>query len=569
MLIVRLPENALLALTLDSSRVSMLKITKFIDTITEAVDEVCEQLRTRNDLSKGEMEIEKRLLLYGWDSFLQQGGVLRVRLLFSPGRSHSGIIDITTGWLDQIDAVLSRAQATLSTRKSDFGVSLAQEKNVMSKIWHEMVAQTSSSCDDDSFIHCPECKLYFHNEDTDCIHTAVFHNKSRECEEAIEGFLGHLTLSPPSTLVDISQFEMNVFFLETKLKALKDSRKSTAKQFLNDIATYRDQLEFQLFHLITAGDPHSQGFEDDISDAAITVNYLRRIVAPQTCAVNKQELLHLVKDDHVQKLHESVAEERDIEALKLNGVQATNIRDYATPLSIHTCLISVYGRLQFVEENKTVFLPDLLGGQTSKLTAVAHCRLIDKIVDSEKYKYWVLYGAGECLSIYNIDKHFGVNRSTAIHSVFPELELHDLPGAVTRSSSTSSKKLQWNAFGFDTGHVVLSVFCVESRTVHRKLIKFSGPISILTFLQRTSSDSQGLVKEVDDTSYRDEEFIVISSTLGPVAVWKCFYEAEGIEGFLRPWRTIEVGSTPSAANYPEINVVAIELENDRFRTMEC
>uniref|UniRef100_A0A0K0CYX8 GOLD domain-containing protein n=1 Tax=Angiostrongylus cantonensis TaxID=6313 RepID=A0A0K0CYX8_ANGCA len=56
------------------------------------------------------------------------------------------------------------------------------------------------------------------------------------------------------------------------------------------------------------------------------------------------------------------------------------------------------------------------------------------------------------------------------------------------------------------------------------LIKFSGPISILTFLQPTSSDSQKLVKEDDDMNYRDEEFIVISSTLGPVAVWKCFYK---------------------------------------------
>ncbi|KAE9419490.1 hypothetical protein Angca_001449, partial [Angiostrongylus cantonensis] len=190
MLIGRLPENGLHALTLDSRKVSMLKITKFIDTITEAVDEVCEQLRTRNDLSKGEIEIEKdlssdvhqlitsryvetmmnladkcneavgvpleviadrfHLLLYGWDSFLQQGGVLRVRLQLSPGKSHPGIVDITTGWLDQIDAVLSRAQATLSTRTSAFAVSLAQEKNVMSKIWHKMAAQTSSSCDDES-----------------------------------------------------------------------------------------------------------------------------------------------------------------------------------------------------------------------------------------------------------------------------------------------------------------------------------------------------------------------------------------------------------------------------------
>uniref|UniRef100_A0A0K0DK02 RPOL4c domain-containing protein n=1 Tax=Angiostrongylus cantonensis TaxID=6313 RepID=A0A0K0DK02_ANGCA len=122
----------------------------------------------------------------------------------------------------------------------------------------------------------------------------------------------------------IFRLRLNYHFLvqickaKAQLKALKDSGKTTAKQFLSDINT----LEFQLFHLITAGDPHSQRFEDDFSDTAITVNYLRRIVAPQTCAINKQELLHLVKNDHVQKLHESVTEDRNTEALKLKDVRS-------------------------------------------------------------------------------------------------------------------------------------------------------------------------------------------------------------------------------------------------------
>ncbi|KAJ1370408.1 hypothetical protein KIN20_032122 [Parelaphostrongylus tenuis] len=45
------------------------------------------------------------------------------------------------------------------------------------------------------------------------------------------------------------------------------------------------------------------------------------------------------------------------------------------------------------------------------------------------------------------------------------------------------------------------------------------------FLDRASSDSQKLVKD-GDSNYHDEKFLVISSTLGPVAVWKCFYEAD-------------------------------------------
>ncbi|KIH64040.1 hypothetical protein ANCDUO_05654 [Ancylostoma duodenale] len=146
MLLNRLPENGLHALTLDLRKVSMLKITKFVDTVKEAVEEICEELRTRKTLSKAEIkreidlsgEVQQlitsryvesmmkmadacgeardvpthviadrfHLLLCGWTCFLQQGGVLRVRLQLCPGRSHPGIVDITTAWLDQIGELI-------------------------------------------------------------------------------------------------------------------------------------------------------------------------------------------------------------------------------------------------------------------------------------------------------------------------------------------------------------------------------------------------------------------------------------------------------------------------------
>ncbi|RCN25538.1 hypothetical protein ANCCAN_28749, partial [Ancylostoma caninum] len=58
MLLNRLPENGLHALTLDLRKVSMLKITKFVDTVKEAVEEICEELRTRRTLSKAEIKKE-------------------------------------------------------------------------------------------------------------------------------------------------------------------------------------------------------------------------------------------------------------------------------------------------------------------------------------------------------------------------------------------------------------------------------------------------------------------------------------------------------------------------------
>ncbi|WKY10823.1 hypothetical protein Q1695_002854 [Nippostrongylus brasiliensis] len=220
MLLNRLPENGLHALTLDSRKVSMLKITKFVDTIKEAVGEMlimegnsvasqdlsaevqriitsryvesmmklADACNTAQDVSSQTVADRFYLLLCGWNCFLQQGGALRVRLQLSPNRSKPEIVDITMAWLDQIDAILSRAQATLSTRTSAFAVSLAQEKNVMSKIWEKMAAQTSPRAEHESYIHCKECNLYFHNEDTDFMHNRVFHQKSRECEECYDMF---------------------------------------------------------------------------------------------------------------------------------------------------------------------------------------------------------------------------------------------------------------------------------------------------------------------------------------------------------------------------------------------
>uniref|UniRef100_A0A183GUH9 F-actin-capping protein subunit alpha n=1 Tax=Heligmosomoides polygyrus TaxID=6339 RepID=A0A183GUH9_HELPZ len=93
----------------------------------------------------------------------------------------------------------------------------------------------------------------------------------------------------------LSSTDRNV--IENKLQSIKDPKKVTTKQFLSDLASYKDQ---QLFNLITAGSPPSSGFDDDFADVVITPNYIRRVVAPQTCAISKQELVHLVKSDHVQ-----------------------------------------------------------------------------------------------------------------------------------------------------------------------------------------------------------------------------------------------------------------------------
>lgn len=99
--------------------------------------------------------------------------------------------------------------------------------------------------------------------------------------------------------------------LEKKLHAVKDSKQITGTKFLSDIAAYKDH---QLFRLITSDCPASSGFEDDFASIVITPSYLRRVIAPQTCAISKQELAHLVRNDFAQKAHEAVATTDETEA---------------------------------------------------------------------------------------------------------------------------------------------------------------------------------------------------------------------------------------------------------------
>lgn len=45
----------------------------------------------------------------------------------------------------------------------------------------------------------------------------------------------------------------------------------------------------------------SRGFDDNfVEDETITPNYLQRKIAPQTCAISKQELVKLLKSDTLQ-----------------------------------------------------------------------------------------------------------------------------------------------------------------------------------------------------------------------------------------------------------------------------
>lgn len=70
------------------------------------------------------------------------------------------------------------------------------------------------------------------------------------------------------------------------------------------------------------------------------------------------------------------------------------------------------------------------------------------------------------------------------------------------------------------------VILYSYRCCFRKLIKFSGPVSVVMFVPEPLMQTPGLsdVGEVESTL--EERFLVVSSTLGPVAIWRCLFEVE-------------------------------------------
>ncbi|KHJ81403.1 hypothetical protein OESDEN_18911, partial [Oesophagostomum dentatum] len=159
---------------------------------------------------------------------------------------------------------------------------------------------------------------------------------------------------------------------------------------------------------------------------------------------------------------------------------------------------------------------------------VAHCSLINNVRNLSNQLYWVVYEAGKALSVYKVQEgSLRVEKVEHTLSVFPELSLDGFPGAVIRSSLASSENLRWSALGFDTGHVFLSVYAIDTHIVYRKLIKFSGPISIVCFVSHRILNTPTLPSEESSPSnLHEERYLVVSSALGPAAVWKCTFEGD-------------------------------------------
>uniref|UniRef100_A0A0R3QI21 ANAPC4_WD40 domain-containing protein n=1 Tax=Brugia timori TaxID=42155 RepID=A0A0R3QI21_9BILA len=102
-----------------------------------------------------------------------------------------------------------------------------------------------------------------------------------------------------------------------------------------------------------------------------------------------------------------------------------------------------------------------------------------------------------------------VEEIDSVGDIYPGLDLGDLPGSAIRSNCLQTSTYRWSVLGFDTGYVIVTALSMRTNFIEdRSKLKFSGAISVLLILQHIGRE--------------DKISVLVSSTLGPAAVWMLF-----------------------------------------------
>uniref|UniRef100_A0A914UV27 Uncharacterized protein n=1 Tax=Plectus sambesii TaxID=2011161 RepID=A0A914UV27_9BILA len=151
-------------------------------------------------------------------------------------------------------------------------------------------------------------------------------------------------------------------------------------------------------------------------------------------------------------------------------------------------------------------------------TPPTYCRLTGTSSLTNGLHVWLIFTAARAVRCITIEPTTGANcEIESIGDIYPELELGALPGATLRTSCLTTSVGRWSAIGCDTGYVIASVSShSQNLIIDRAELKFSGPISVLNFLP-----------EYDDGSNNKSVHLLISSTLGPAAIWSLTFSSTG------------------------------------------
>ncbi|KAM3716101.1 Coiled-coil domain-containing protein [Dirofilaria immitis] len=120
---------------------------------------------------------------------------------------------------------------------------------------------------------------------------------------------------------------------------------------------------------------------------------------------------------------------------------------------------------------------------------------------------WLIFTASRAARLFVIQPiSLAIEEIESVGDIYPGLDLGDLPGFAIRSNCLQTSTYRWSVLGFDTGYVIATALSMKTNFIeHRSKLKFSGVVSVLLILQHVGRE--------------DKVSILISSTLGPAAVW--------------------------------------------------
>ncbi|KAK6109212.1 hypothetical protein QQG55_35110 [Brugia pahangi] len=316
-----------------------------------------------------------------------------------------------------------------------------------------------------------------------------------------------------------------------------------------------------LFHLLTKSD---HCFEDNFADHPVVVSYLRRKLAPQTVALYYSELTALLEADEVALKNSGTSEEvtpaktsipNTAEESKLNFLEH-NVICVTLSGKVHwtndtepTDLVVLFNEnldngenLEIVASDYTkqsgsddvavlvtcwvlfdqFWLPKRYFAAMFKITAdckfslsykleldnvPSYTRITAEAAVANNRHCWLIFTASRAARLFVVQPvSLEVEEIDSVGDIYPGLDLGDLPGSAIRSNCLQTSTYRWSVLGFDTGYVIVTALSMRTNFIEdRSKLKFSGAISVLLILQHIGRE--------------DKISVLVSSTLGPAAVW--------------------------------------------------
>ncbi|CAD6186912.1 unnamed protein product [Caenorhabditis auriculariae] len=147
-----------------------------------------------------------------------------------------------------------------------------------------------------------------------------------------------------------------------------------------------------------------------------------------------------------------------------------------------------------------VELPDL----------VAHCRLISRPDSNHDNQFLLIFPKSLPPILFSVEPS-KLKRIFNFSETFPELEDLVPSGTVIRSSFIQNELFRFNVLGLDTGFVTISIYDIKDKALLKRCnLRFACSITVAEFLPTSKEDSQRLL---------------ISSAMGPAAIWRCLVKS--------------------------------------------